>query len=74
MWGKNQKKVEKNIEKSFFFFARIPSRHPNDPTHRKTGSKSIDLQPGSLVFVGGIPPGVTQDLLPPSGEEKPGTA
>ena len=70
MWGKNRKKREKKQEKRSknpFFFAGITSRHPNDPTHRKTGSKSVGLRPGSPVFVGGIPPGAIRDLPPPVG-------
>ena len=63
------KEAGKKIKKSLFFFAGITSRHPNDPTHRKTGLKSVGLRPGSLVFMGGILPGAIRDLPPPVGRE-----
>ena len=54
---KKQKKQGKKIKKSHFFFAGIASRHPDDPNHRKTGLKSVDLRPGCPSFAGGYCPG-----------------
>ena len=54
--GKAKKKVKKVGEKNRkipLFFAGIASRRPDDPNHQKTGSKSVDLQPGCPFFAGG---------------------
>ena len=58
--GKVKKKAKKAGEKNRkipLFFARIASRHPDNPNCRKNGSKSVNLWPGCLFFAGGYCPG-----------------
>ena len=54
---KKQKKRGKKNQKIPLFFARIASRHPDNPNRRKTSLKSVDLQPGCPFFAGGYCPG-----------------
>jgi hypothetical protein len=67
---KIKKKIKKNPEKPRFFAGAYLGTS-NDPTHLKTESKQLNLEPGNLVSATGILIGGT-GICGHRGIEKPG--
>ena len=62
---KSKKKAGKKKGKIPLFFVGTASKDPDDPLQYKTGSKQLDLRPGSPVFAGDDTVWVHRDLPAP---------